>query len=125
MWLFYLNLNFTTINSKCKIKWKYDNFKNFDLFRIGYFFSLKILRRVLEGEGLDADELAFEELNSNENNADELNADEHNADEHNADEHNADELNADELNADELNADELNARCWIDRTLFCANGCAL
>ena len=98
MWLFYLNLNFTTINSKCKIKWKYDNFKNFDLFRIGYFFSLKILRRVLEGEGLDADELAFEELNSNENNPDELNAD---------------ELNADELNADELNADELNADCSL------------
>ena len=82
MWLFYLNLNFIAINSKLKIKWKYNNFS-------------------------------------------ENNADEPIADELNADELNADENNADDFNADEHNADELNAHCWRDRTLFCANGCAL
>ncbi len=61
MWLFYLNLNFTAINSKCKIKWKYNNFSE-----------------------NSADEPNADELNADEINADEINADEHIADDLNA-----------------------------------------
>ena len=51
MWLFYLNLNFIAINSKLKIKWKYNNFSE-----------------------NNADEPIADELNADELNADELNA---------------------------------------------------
>ena len=61
MWLFYLNLNFTAIISKCKIKWIYNNFSE-----------------------NNADEPNADELNADEHNADGFNADEHIADELNA-----------------------------------------